>query len=75
MPYALGDIPGPWMQSIQVSKGSSSVKNGYKSITGQINVEFKKPQSADQMSGNLYGSTMGKIEANADGNIHLNDKL
>ncbi|MBO7436527.1 MAG: TonB-dependent receptor plug domain-containing protein, partial [Bacteroidaceae bacterium] len=39
-PYSLGYIPGPWMQSIQVSKGASSVKNGYESITGQINVEF-----------------------------------
>jgi len=38
-------VPGPWMQSIQVSKGASSVKNGYESITGQINVEFKKPQA------------------------------
>ena len=38
-PYALGYVPGPWMQSIQVSKGSASVKNGYESITGQINVE------------------------------------
>ena len=28
-PYALGYVPGPWMQSIQVSKGSASVKNGY----------------------------------------------
>ena len=27
-PYALGYVPGPWMQSIQVSKGTSSVKNG-----------------------------------------------
>ncbi len=43
-PYGLGYVPGPWMQSIQVSKGSSSVKNGYEAITGQINVEFKKPQ-------------------------------
>ena len=34
-PYGLGYIPGPWMQSIQVSKGASSVKNGYESITGQ----------------------------------------
>ena len=40
-PYGLGYVPGPWMQSIQVSKGSSSVKNGYEAITGQINVEFK----------------------------------
>ena len=39
-PYALGYIPGPWMQGIQVSKGASSVKNGYESLTGQINVEL-----------------------------------
>ena len=54
-PYGLGYVPGPWMQSIQVSKGSSSVKNGYEAITGQINVEFKKPQlpEADWFSANL----------------------
>ena len=38
IPYSLGYVPGPWMQSIQVSKGASSVKNGYESTTGQINV-------------------------------------
>lgn len=26
LPYSLGYVPGPWMQSIQVSKGASSVK-------------------------------------------------
>lgn len=34
LPYSLGYVPGPWMQSIQVSKGASSVKNGYESTTG-----------------------------------------
>ena len=55
-PYGLGYVPGPWMQSIQVSKGISSVKNGYEAITGQINVEFKKPQlpEADWVSANLF---------------------
>ena len=38
LPYSLGYVPGPWMQSIQVSKGASSVKNGYESTTGQINI-------------------------------------
>lgn len=74
-PFALGYIPGPWMQSIQVSKGSSSVKNGYESITGQINVEFKKPQAPKSISLNLYGNTKYKAEANFDGNIHLNKRL
>ena len=60
-PYALGYIPGPWMQSIQVSKGASSVKNGYESITGQINVEFKKPQTTESVSANLFANSLAKI--------------
>lgn len=54
-PFALDYVPGPWMQSIQVSKGSSTVKNGYESITGQINVEYKKPNDEEQVEVNLYG--------------------
>lgn len=70
-PYGLGYIPGPWMQSIQVSKGASSVKNGYESITGQINVEMKKPQLDPSLSVNGYYDMMNKLELNADGNLHL----
>ena len=40
LPYGLGYIPGSWMNSIQVSKGNSSVKNGYEAMTGQNNVEY-----------------------------------
>ena len=40
--YGLGYIPGSWMESIQISKGTSSVVNGYESTTGQINIEYKK---------------------------------
>ncbi|WP_025068973.1 TonB-dependent receptor [Bacteroides gallinarum] len=72
-PYGLGYVPGPWMQSIQVSKGSASVKNGYEAITGQINVEFKKPQlpEADWLSVNLFAGTTGRYEANADATVKL----
>ena len=54
LPYSLGYVPGPWMQSIQVSKGASSVKNGYESTTGQINIEFLKPQGTDGVRANVY---------------------
>ena len=74
-PFALGYIPGPWMQSIQVSKGSSSVKNGYEAITGQINVEFKKPQTTQSLNVNLFASSKEKYEANFDANVHLNSRL
>lgn len=76
-PYGLGYVPGPWMSSIQVSKGTSSVKNGYEALTGQINIEFKKPQveEADWVSANLFASTTNRYEANADASVKLNDKL
>ena len=70
-PYGLGYVAGPWMQSIQVSKGASSVKNGYESITGQINIEMKKPQADPSLSANVYYDIMNKLETNLDGNIHL----
>ena len=74
-PFSLGYVPGPWMKSIQVSKGASSVKAGYESITGQINVEYLKVDDEPGVEANIYGDTDGKLEANASGNIHLNDKL
>lgn len=75
-PYGLGYVPGPWMQSIQVSKGTSSVKNGYEAITGQINIEFKKPQlpEADWVSANLFASTTNRYEANADATLKLSKR-
>ena len=75
-PYGLGYVPGPWMQSIQVSKGTSSVKNGYEAITGQINVEFKKPQlpEADWVSANLFASTTSRYEANADATLKISKR-
>ncbi len=75
IPYYLGYIPGTWMQSIQVSKGCSSVKNGYESITGQINVEFKKPQASEFIEGNFYMNTRAKFEGNFAGNWHITPKL
>ena len=74
-PYALDYVPGPWMQSIQVSKGASSVRNGYESTTGQIDIEYLKPDGDEGVTANLYGNTLGRLEANADGNIHLTDQL
>ena len=74
-PYSLDYVPGPWMNSIQVSKGASSVRNGYESITGQIDVEYLKPDNDEGVTVNLYGNTKSRLEANADANVHLDDKL
>lgn len=74
IPYALGYVPGPWMKGILVSKGSASVKNGYESITGQINVDYLQPEDEQQVEVNLFGDSKSRIEANADANVHLSDK-
>lgn len=75
LPYALGYVPGTWMKSIQVSKGCSSVKNGYESITGQIDVEYLKPDDVEALDVNVYGDTKTRFEVNADGNIHIGERL
>lgn len=75
IPYALNFVPGPWMQSIQVSKGASSVKNGYESITGQINIEYLKPQGTDGVRANAYLDSQLKYELNLDASHHFTDRL
>jgi outer membrane receptor for ferrienterochelin and colicins len=63
--FGLGFVPGPWMEAISVSKGSSSVSNGYDGITGQINLDYKKPETnRERVYLNLFGNTMGKAELN-----------
>lgn len=57
-------IPGPWVESIQITKGSGSVVNGFESMSGQINIEYLKAQEADPFYINLYGNVMGRAEAN-----------
>lgn len=74
-PYGLGYIPGAWMEAIQISKGTASVKNGYESIAGQINVEYLKPQTADKFFINALVNNAGKREMNAVGSAILNNNL
>ena len=63
------------MQSIQISKGAASVKNGFESVAGQINVEYKKPKMADPLFVNVFASSAGRYEGNAVGAFELNDRL
>ncbi|WP_289054603.1 TonB-dependent receptor [Carboxylicivirga marina] len=72
--YGLNYIPGAWMESIQISKGTATVINGYEALTGQINVEYKKPVNSEKFFLNLYANNTGRWESNVNGSIHLNDK-
>lgn len=73
--FGLTAIPGPWMQSIQVSKGAASVQNGYESLTGEINVEYKKPQNADRIYLNLYANQLGRVEGSLNLSHRFSNRL
>jgi len=73
--FGMGYIPGSWMEAIQLSKGASSVVNGFESTTGQINVELKKPATSEKFFLNLFLNQRGRMEINADGAVKLSDKL
>ena len=69
--YGLTFTPGTWVESIQISKGTGSVVNGFESIAGQINTELKKPFTDNPFFLNVFGSKNGRLELN----IHLNKKI
>nr|MCR4817289.1 TonB-dependent receptor [Bacteroidales bacterium] len=64
-PFGLGYVPGQWMESISVSKGVATVKNGYEAITGTINLEYQKPKKDDRFSLNLYENSELRSELTA----------
>ncbi len=73
--YGLNYIPGAWMQSIQISKGTSSVINGYESVTGQINIEYKKPANSEKLFVNIYGNDKTRLEGNLNWAHNITEKL
>ena len=72
--FGMSYIPGAWMSSIQVNKGAGSVVNGYESMTGQINVEFKKPATTDRLFVNLYVNQDLRTELNIVSATKINSK-
>ena len=71
--YGLSYLPGPWIESIQLAKGVGSVANGFESITGQINVELKKPEEGERFYFNLYGNEGGRLEGNANTRLKVSE--
>lgn len=74
-PFGLGFVPGQWLESISVSKGAGTVKNGFESITGSINLEYEKPQRGNAFTLNLYENSDLKSEITAKFNHQFNDHL
>lgn len=74
-PLGLNSIAGPWVESIQLSKGTGSVVNGFESIAGQINVELKKPENMERLYANGYVNSMGKTDLNLNLSTKVSEKL
>ncbi len=67
--YGLSHVPGTWIKSILITKGTGSVVNGYESIAGQLNIDILKPgEDQDPFFFNLYVNQFGRYEMN----VHLN---
>ena len=66
-------IPGSWIQSIQLTKGSGSVLNGFESVAGQVNYELRKPNAKEYLYGQLYGNAGGRLEQSAVYNQKINE--
>jgi len=73
-PYGLNLIPGRWIGGIQLTKGGSTVVNGYESITGQINTELLKFNETPETALNVFADANGRLETNITSTTPLNEK-
>ena len=72
--FGLNSIPGTWIESIQITKGTGNVVNGYESMAGLVNLELKKPNEMERFYVNGYGSIYGRAELNMNAGHILNEK-
>jgi hypothetical protein len=73
--FGLSYVPGQWMTAISISKGSASVVNGYESITGQINIDYKKPDDIERFYFNAFQSSHFKTDLNANASVQLSENI
>lgn len=73
-PFGLSYISGQWLESIQIAKGPSSVINGVEAITGQINVEHRKPTDEKPFFLNVFLNSMLMAEVNAASSLQIGDR-
>ncbi len=70
-PFGLSYVPGQWLESIQIAKGSSSVINGAESITGQINLEHRKPTDEKPLFINAAVMSDTKMDLNVASSLQM----
>ena len=72
-PFGLSYVPGQWLESIQVSKGLSTVVNGVESITGQINTEYRKPTDEKPLFVNFSTMNDTKTDFNIASSLQMGE--
>ncbi|MBK7010610.1 MAG: hypothetical protein IPH36_19275 [Saprospiraceae bacterium] len=49
-----------------MTKGANSVLQGFESISGQINIEFHRPENAPQLFLNAFANSFGESQYNVN---------
>ena len=70
-PFGLSYVPGQWLESIQIAKGSSSVINGVECMTGQINMEHRKPTDEKPLFLNAAIMSDSKVDFNIASSLQM----
>ncbi len=70
----LDHTPGTWIESMQLNMGAGSITNGPEALTGQINVEIKKPNESERLFINGYANAFQRFEMNINGSEKITDK-
>lgn len=73
-PFGLSYVPGQWLESIQIAKGASSVINGVESMTGQINMEHRKPTDEKPLFINAALMSDTKMDLNIASSLQMGYK-
>ena len=73
-PFGLAYVPGQWLESIQIAKGASSVINGVESMTGQINMEHRKPTDEKPLFLNASVMSDTKMDFNLASSLQMGYK-
>ena len=70
-PFGLSYVPGQWLESIQIAKGASSVINGVECMTGQINMEHRKPTDEKPLFLNAAIMSDSKVDFNIASSLQM----
>lgn len=72
--FGLHSMPGTWVESIQITKGTGNVVNGYESMAGLVNIELKKSEEMERLFVNGYVNRFGRAELNLNSGFRLGER-